>query len=484
MKKILFVASECVPFIKTGGLADVCGALPKEFDKNYWDVRVVIPDYSCIPVQYRNNFEYVTHFYMSSGPYVQDKYVGVLKYEQDGITYYFIDNQEFFTGFSPYTSDTKFEIEKYTFFDKAVLSMLPLIDFKPDIIHCHDWQTGLLPVYLKNEFAANPFFWGIKTIITIHNLKFQGIWDREWVQGVSGLTDNLFTPDKLEFKKDANMLKGGLVYADYITTVSDTYANEIQTEYYGEGLNGLLSARHFDMQGIVNGIDYNAYDPQTDGRIYCNYNASDFRKKKFNNKTKLQQDLGLAVDKKKYMIGLISRLTDQKGLDLINHVIEGIVDDFTQLVVIGTGDPQYENMFRHYAWKYPDRVSANICYSDDLAHKLYAAADAFLMPSRFEPCGLTQLISFRYGTVPIVRETGGLKDTVKPYNEYENSGDGFSFSNYNADEMLAVINYSKHIFFDKKREWNQIVDRGMANDFSWNASKFKYEGLYNYLIGE
>lgn len=462
----------------------MCGALPKEFDKNYWDVRVVIPDYSCIPEQYRNNFEYVTNFYMSSGPYVQDKYVGVLKYEQDGITYYFIDNQEFFTGFSPYTSDTKFEIEKYTFFDKAVLSMLPLIDFKPDIIHCHDWQTGLLPVYLKNEFAANPFFWGIKTIITIHNLKFQGIWDREWVQGVSGLTDNLFTPDKLEFKKDANMLKGGLVYADYITTVSDTYANEIQTEYYGEGLNGLLSARHFDMQGIVNGIDYNAYDPQTDGRIYCNYNASDFRKKKFNNKTKLQQDLGLAVDKKKYMIGLISRLTDQKGLDLINHVIEGIVDDFTQLVVIGTGDPQYENMFRHYAWKYPDRVSANICYSDDLAHKLYAAADAFLMPSRFEPCGLTQLISFRYGTVPIVRETGGLKDTVKPYNEYENSGDGFSFSNYNADEMLAVINYSKHIFFDKKREWNQIVDRGMANDFSWNASKFKYEGLYNYLIGE
>lgn len=484
MKKILFVASECVPFIKTGGLADVCGALPKEFDKNYWDVRVVIPDYSCILEQYRNNFEYVTHFYMSSGPYVQDKYVGVLKYEQDGVTYYFIDNQEFFTGFSPYTSDTKFEIEKYTFFDKAVLSMLPLIDFKPDIIHCHDWQTGLLPVYLKNEFAANPFFWGIKTIITIHNLKFQGIWDREWVQGVSGLTDNLFTPDKLEFKKDANMLKGGLVYADYITTVSDTYANEIQTEYYGEGLNGLLSARHFDMQGIVNGIDYNAYDPQNDGRIYCNYNASDFRKKKFNNKTKLQQDLGLAVDKKKYMIGLISRLTDQKGLDLINHVIEGIVDDFTQLVVIGTGDPQYENMFRHYAWKYPDRVSANICYSDDLAHKLYAAADAFLMPSRFEPCGLTQLISFRYGTVPIVRETGGLKDTVKPYNEYENSGDGFSFSNYNADEMLAVINYSKHIFFDKKREWNQIVDRGMANDFSWNASKFKYEGLYNYLIGE
>lgn len=484
MKKILFVASECVPFIKTGGLADVCGALPKEFDKKYWDVRVVIPNYSCIPEHFRNQFEYVTHFYLSSGPYVQDRYVGVLKYTFDNVTYYFIDNQEFYSGFTPYTSDTKFEIEKFTFFDKAVLSMLPLIDFKPDIIHCHDWQTGLLPVYLKNEFAANPFFWGIKSIITIHNLKFQGIWDKEWVQGVSGLTDDLFTPDKLEFNKDANMLKGGLVYADYITTVSDSYANEIQTDYYGEGLNGLLSARHFDMQGIVNGIDYNAYNPDTDGKIYCHYNAENFRKKKFNNKLKLQEELGLAVDKKKYMIGLISRLTDQKGLDLINHVMEGIIDDYTQFVVIGTGDSQYENMFRHYAWKYPDRVSANICYSDDLAHKLYAAADAFLMPSRFEPCGLTQLISFRYGTVPIVRETGGLRDTVKAYNEYENSGDGFSFSNYNADEMLSVINYSKHIFFDKKREWNQMVDRGMANDFSWNASKYKYEGLYNYLLGE
>ena len=484
MKKILFVASECVPFIKTGGLADVCGALPKEFDKKYWDVRVVIPNYSCIPEHFRNQFEYVTHFYLSSGSYVQDRYVGVLKYTFDNVTYYFIDTQEFYSGFTPYTSDTKFEIEKFTFFDKAVLSMLPLIDFKPDIIHCHDWQTGLLPVYLKNEFAANPFFWGIKSIITIHNLKFQGIWDKEWVQGVSGLTDDLFTPDKLEFNKDANMLKGGLVYADYITTVSNSYANEIQTDYYGEGLNGLLSARHFDMQGIVNGIDYNAYDPDTDGKIYCHYNAENFRKKKFNNKLKLQEELGLAVDKKKYMIGLISRLTDQKGLDLINHVMEGIIDDYTQFVVIGTGDPQYENMFRHYAWKYPDRVSANICYSDDLAHKLYAAADAFLMPSRFEPCGLTQLISFRYGTVPIVRETGGLRDTVKAYNEYENSGDGFSFSNYNADEMLSVINYSKHIFFDKKREWNQMVDRGMANDFSWNASKYKYEGLYNYLLGE
>lgn len=238
------------------------------------------------------------------------------------------------------------------------------------------------------------------------------------------------------------------------------------------------------MQGIVNGIDYNVYNPATDEKLYVNYDASNHRKKKALNKERLQQELGLAVDKKRYMIGLISRLTDQKGLDLINYVIERIIDDYTQLVVIGTGDPQYENMFRHFAWKYPDKISANICYSDDLAHKLYGAADAFLMPSRFEPCGLTQMISFRYGTIPIVRETGGLKDTVQAYNEYDNVGDGFSFTNYNGEEMLNVINYSKQIFFDKKRQWNQMIDRAMANDYSWNASKFRYEGLYKYLMGE
>lgn len=482
MKKILFAASECVPFIKTGGLADVCGALPQEFNKEEWDVRVIIPNYSCIPESYRFNFEYVSHFYMKAGSYIQDKYVGVVKYVMNGITYYFIDNEEYFGGPVPY-GDIRRDIEKFCFFDKAVLSVLKHIGFRPDLIHCHDWQTGLIPVYLKNEFQADSFYWGIKTIMTIHNLKFQGVWDIKTMQGLTGFSAHLFTPDKLEFKKDANMLKGGLAYADYITTVSDSYANEIQTMYFGEGLDGLLSARHYDMQGIVNGIDYNVYNPATDPKIYMNYDAESFRKKKAVNKTRLQEDLGLTVDKRKYMIGLISRLTDQKGLDLINYVIDRIVDEFTQLVVIGTGEPQYENMFRHYAWKYGDRVSANICYSDDLAHKLYAAADAFLMPSRFEPCGLTQLISFRYGTVPIVRETGGLKDTVQPFNEYENTGTGFSFTNYNGEEMLKVINYSKHIYFDCKKQWNQMIDRGMANDYSWNNSKGRYEGLYNYLLG-
>ncbi|MBO5246851.1 MAG: glycogen synthase GlgA [Eubacterium sp.] len=482
MNKVLFAASECVPFIKTGGLADVCGALPKEFNKEYWDIRVVLPFYSCIPEHFRNQCEYITHFYMGTGSYVPNKYVGIFKLEMDGIKYYFIDNQEYFNCTVPY-GDIRYDIEKFVFFDKAVLSMLKVINFQPNIIHCHDWQTGFIPVYLKTEFQADMFYWGMKSIMTIHNLKFQGVWDKKTMMGLTGFSADLFTPDKLEFNDDANMLKGGLVYADYVTTVSDTYANEIQTPYYGEGLDGLLRARHFDMQGIVNGIDYDVYNPATDPKIYVNYDADTFRKKKASNKEKLQQELGLAVDKKKFMIGLISRLTDQKGLDLINYVIDRIVDDYTQLVVIGTGDPQYENMFRHYVWKYGDRISANICYSDDLAHKLYAAADAFLMPSRFEPCGLTQLISFRYGTVPIVRATGGLRDTVEPYNEYEHTGDGFSFTNYNGEEMLGIINYAKHIYFDFKKDWNKMIDRGMANDYSWNSSKYKYENLYNYLIG-
>ncbi len=283
MKKILFAASECVPFIKTGGLADVCGALPKEFSKDEWDVRVVLPNYSCIPEHFRSKFEYVTHFYMSAGSYIQNKYVGVLKYELDGITYYFIDNEEYFNCFQPY-GNIRYDIEKFCFFDKAVLSMLPQINFRPDLIHCHDWETGFIPVYLKNEFSADGFFWGIKTIMTIHNLKFQGVWDIQTMRGLTGFANGLFAPDKLEYKKDANMLKGGLVYADYITTVSDSYANEIQTGEYGEGLEGLLSARHFDMQGIVNGIDYDVYNPATDGKIYSNYDQSNWRQKKSHNK--------------------------------------------------------------------------------------------------------------------------------------------------------------------------------------------------------
>lgn len=478
MKKILFVASEAVPFIKTGGLADVVGSLPKCFDKEAFDVRVMIPKYLCIPEKFRNNMNYVNHFYMD---YLGvSTYVGILEYVYDGITFYFIDNERYFCGAKPY-GDLYWDLEKFCFYSRAALSSLPVIGFQPDIIHCHDWQTGLIPVHLRDKFQEGEFFRNIKSIMTIHNLKFQGVWDVRTIQKMSGLPDYYFTPDKLEAYKDGNLLKGGIVYADAITTVSETYAEEIKLPFYGEGLDGLMRARSNCLRGIVNGIDYDIYNPLTDTSISYNYDAVTFRKEKSRNKKALQQDLGLEVSDKKFMMGIVSRLTDQKGLDLVQCVMDEICTDDMQLVVLGTGDEKYENMFRHYAWKYHDRVSANIYYSEDLSHKIYAGCDAFLMPSLFEPCGLSQLMSLRYGTVPIVRETGGLKDTVEPYNEFESTGTGFSFANYNAHEMLGVIRYAKSIFYDKKREWNKIVDRGMAKDFSWNASAGKYAELYNWL---
>ena len=477
MKKILFAASECVPFIKTGGLADVCGALPKEFDPQYWDIRVVIPNYSCIPEHFRSQFEYVTHFYMGTGSYIPSKYVGVLKYELDGITYYFIDNKEYFDCFSPY-GNIRQDIEKFCFFDKAVLSMLPVIGFQPDIIHCHDWETGLIPVYLKNEFQGDMFFWGMKSVMTIHNLKFQGVWDIKTMQGLTGLPASLFTPDKLEAYDDANYLKGGIVYADRVTTVSSSYAEEIKTPFYGEKLEGLMQARANCLSGIVNGIDYGDFNPATDTNIARTYSVENFRKEKVKNKMALQEELGLERDPHRMMIGIVSRLTDQKGFDLIDCVMDELCQDAVQIVVLGTGDERYENMFRHFAWKYPDKVSAQIYYSEPMSHKIYASCDAFLMPSLFEPCGLSQLMSLRYGTVPIVRETGGLKDTVEAYNEYEKTGTGFSFTNYNAHEMLATVRYAEQIYYDKKRDWNKIVERGMEKDFSWKNSAKLYEELY------
>ena len=305
MKKILFAASECVPFMKTGGLADVVGALPKMFNKDEFDVRVIMPNYTCIPAKFRNSFQYVHHFYMDMGQLNFRPHVGIMTYKYEGITYYFVDNEDYFKNQTPYGS-TLYDIEKFTFFSKAVLAILPVIDFKPDIIHCHDWQTGLIPVFMKTLYKDNPFYWGTKTIMTIHNLKFQGIWDIKTFKKFTNLPDSVFTPDKLEFKKDANMLKGGLVYADYITTVSNTYAYEIQSPQYGEGLDGLLRARHFQLRGILNGIDYRLYDPEHDSDIYAPYNSNNFAQKKAENKLKLQAELGLPQDKNKFMIGLIS----------------------------------------------------------------------------------------------------------------------------------------------------------------------------------
>lgn len=475
MKKVLFVASECVPFIKTGGLADVVGSLPKYINKDEFDVRVMIPKYVSIPDKYKSQMQYKAHFYMDLA--WRRQYVGILELVWDGVTFYFIDNEYYFYGDKPYGAIHE-DIEKFAFFCKAALSALPVIDFRPDIIHCHDWQTGLIPVFLHDKFQGGDFFRGMKSIMTIHNLKFQGIYDKKTIKDITALPDYYFTPDKLEAYGDANYLKGGIVYADYVTTVSDTYAEEIKMPFYGEGLDGLMRARSNYLEGIVNGIDYSEYNPETDPFIIQHYGSKNFRKEKSKNKTALQQELGMEVNDKKFMIGIVSRLTDQKGLDLVEYVIEEICTPDTQLVVLGTGDAKYENLFRHYEWKYKDRVSANIYYNNERSHRIYASCDAFLMPSLFEPCGLSQLMSLRYGTVPIVRETGGLKDTVEPYNEFESKGTGFSFSNYNAHEMLATIRYAKSVYYEHRREWNKMIDRGMAKDYSWNTSAKRYENLY------
>lgn len=475
MKNILFVASECVPFVKTGGLADVVGSLPKYFNKKEYDVRVMIPKYACIPQEWKDKMQYKTHFYMDLA--WRSQYVGILEMEYEGVHFYFIDNEFYFAGFHPYGNIFE-DIEKFAFFCKAALSAMPSLDFRPDIIHCHDWQTGLIPVYIKDSFNDNPFYHGIKTIMTIHNLKFQGIWDKQKVIDITGLNEYYFTSDKLEAYGDANYLKGGIVYADMVTTVSDSYAEEIKMPFYGEHLDGLMRARSNCLRGIVNGLDYDEYNPETDPLIYANYNAKTFRKEKIKNKRGLQKELGLDQNDKAFMIGIVSRLTDQKGFDLINYVIEEICAEDTQLVVLGTGEERYENLFRHFEWKYHGRVSANIFYSNERSHKIYAACDAFLMPSLFEPCGLSQLMSLRYGTVPVVRETGGLKDTVEPYNEYQHTGTGFTFSNYNAHEMRDSLLYAYQVFHENRTGWLDIARRGMEQNFSWSSSAKEYEKLY------
>ncbi len=476
MKRVAYIASECVPFIKTGGLADVVGTLPKKFNKEEYDVRVIIPNYMCLPAKFKNNMRYLTHFHMDIG--WKQQYVGVMYMEYEGVPVYFIDNEYYFNGFNIY-GDVKWDIEKFCYFSKAALSILPGIGFRPDIVHCHDWQAGLVPVYLKTLFASNPFYRGMKSVMTIHNLQFQGKWDIKTVAEYSGLPLDLFTPDKLEINKDASMLKGGLVYADKITTVSNTYAGEIQMPYYGEGLDGLLQARNQSLWGIVNGIDYQVYNPETDGALAANYNKYNYRENKKKNKLALQKKLGLPQDENVYMIGIVSRLTDQKGLDLIDRAMNDIMTDGTQLVVLGTGDRRYEDMFRYYQGIHPAKLSANIYFSDELSHQIYGGCDAILVPSRFEPCGLTQLMALRYGSLPIVRETGGLKDTVVPFNEFEGTGTGFSFLNYDFRDLLNTINYSKRVFFDMKEAWYDMMYRAMEQDYSWDKSARIYEQLYN-----
>ena len=477
-RSIAFIGSECYPFVKTGGLGDVMYALPKALVKLNCDVKVIIPNYGCIKPQWKEKMVYRGAFDMDLTSDGKRYYVGIMEYVDDsGVVYDFIDNEEFFTRGNPYTNLVD-DIPVFSFFGKASLAALNYMDWIPDVIHCHDWQAGLVPIYLRTMFADTPLS-RAKVVTTIHNLRFQGKYNIPTIKYWSNLPDSAFNMGALqEDWTEANMLKGGLAYSDMITTVSGTYAGEIQTPEYGEGLDSHLRFHSSKLRGIVNGIDVDIWNPATDKLIGTPYGTEEAIAAKKANKLALQAELGLEQDEGKFIVGLISRLTNQKGLDLVNAVIPGLIDGNTQIVILGTGEPEYENSFRNYENENRGTVCAYIAYDEALSHKIYAASDVLLVPSAFEPCGLTQLIAMRYGTVPVVRETGGLKDTVEPYNMFENTGNGFTFDRYDAGLLYDAINRAKTLYFEDREDWDKMVIRDMEKDVSWEKSAEQYRWLY------
>lgn len=476
-RSIAFIGSECHPFVKTGGLGDVMYALPRQLVKLNCDVRVILPRYACIPQKFQEKMEYRGEFYMDLGNTGRNYYVGIMEYVCDGVVYDFIDNQEFFSTGNPYTNLVD-DIPKYCFFSKAALAALNYLNWIPDIVHCHDWQAGLVPVYLRTLFKDSPVGHA-RSILTIHNLRFQGIYNIPTIRYWSGLPNEVFQMGALkDGYQDANMLKGGIAYADRVTTVSGTYAWEIQTAEYGEHLEGHLRYHSGKLRGIVNGIDYDMWNPATDPALAENYDLGNVLDHKMANKLALQKELGLEQNTDKFVIGLISRLTNQKGLDLVSSIIPMVLDGNTQVVVLGTGDREYEDTFRYYESAHRGTFCACIQYDEARAHRIYAGADALLVPSRFEPCGLTQLNAMHYGTLPIVRETGGLKDTVEPYNTFTGDGNGFTFDRYDAGLLLDAINRAKTLYFTNRYHWDEVVQRDMAKDVSWENSARQYKNLY------
>ena len=476
-RSIAFIGSECYPFVKTGGLGDVMHALAKELSKKNCDVKVIIPRYACIDQKWQEKMVYKGSFYMDLTSDGGQYYVGIMEYVNDGVVYDFIDNQEFFTSGNPYTSIIG-DIPKYCYFAKAALAALNYMNWIPNVIHCHDWQAGLVPVFLRDTFRDSPVS-SAKTVFTIHNLRFQGIFNIDTFRYWTNLSYEVLSNDAIRSgRDDVNMLKAGISYADAVTTVSETYAGEIQTAQYGEQLDGHLRYYSYKLRGIVNGIDCDIWNPATDKLLPYNYDASNAIEQKRLNKLALQEELGLVKDENKMVIGLISRLTDQKGLDLINMIVGDLIDGNTEVVVLGTGDPYYEGSFRYYEEIYKGYFCANIMYDEGRAHKIYAGCDCLLVPSAFEPCGLTQLIGMHYGAIPIVRETGGLKDTVEPYNEFENRGNGFTFDRYDAGLLLDAINRAKTCYFTQRGNFNEMVVRDMNKDVSWSTSADKYKALY------
>ncbi|MBR4539185.1 MAG: glycogen synthase GlgA [Clostridia bacterium] len=476
--KILFTASECVPFIKTGGLADVVGALSPVLAEKGNDVRVILPLYSAIPEAYVNQMKHELDFEVDLG--WRKQYCGIESLVYNGVTYYFVDNKYYF-GRSYIYGMGGDEHERFGFFCRGVLNCLPLIGFQPDIIHANDWQSGMIPALLRIQYSQLPFFSSIRTVYTIHNLQYQGIFGIQDVQDVLSLGDEYYTDDKLECYGCANFMKAGLVYADEITTVSPSYAEEIQTAYYGERMDGLLRARKDHLSGVLNGIDIIEYDPEHDPLIPARFTVDDLSGKVACKKA-LQEELGLDVEADTPIIAIISRLSNQKGLDLVDRVISEIMDEKVQLVVLGMGDAKYVNLFSWAEQQYAGRVAARFKMDGELAHRIYAGADMFLMPSQFEPCGLSQMVSLRYGTLPIVRETGGLRDTVLSYNEATGAGNGFTFFNYNAHDMLYVIRRAVFFYREKQDVWKLLQHRAMTGDYSWAHSAEMYLSLYKDIL--
>ncbi len=474
--KVLFVASEGVPFVKTGGLADVIGSLPRALINQGLDVRVVLPKHGEIPVHYQERMVCKKTFTVPLG--WRNVYCGLEQLEHEGITYYFIDNEYYFKrqGLYGYGDDA----ERYAFFCRAVLESLPHLNFTPRILHCHDWHTGMVSVFLKAHYGNNSFYKDLRTVFTIHNLKYQGVFPKTILGDILDLGEEYFTLDGVEFYGQVSFMKGGLNFSHLLTTVSETYAREIQTPYYGEQLDGLLRHRRDRLHGIVNGIDTDFYNPATDPRICARYSWESPDKKQVN-KEKLQEILCLPKRPDVPLLGLVSRLVSQKGLDLIACVLEEILSMDVLLVVLGTGEKRYEELFRHAARRYPEKVSANIMFGCTLAHRIYAGSDIFLMPSLFEPCGIGQLVALRYGSIPVVRETGGLKDTVQPYNEYTEEGNGFSFTNYNAHDFLYTLKRAVHFFYQRP-VWSKIVENAMKSEYSWYKPAQKYQDLYMKLV--
>jgi starch synthase len=473
--KVLFTVSECVPFIKSGGLADVAGSLPKELRRLGTDVRVIMPKYSSISEEFKQEMKRVAAFTVQVG--WRNQYCGIEELSYNGITFYFVDNEQYFNRnhLYGYFDDG----ERFAFFNHAVLQGLAQIQFYPDVIHCHDWHTGMIPFLLKKKYQMIKEYAEIKSVFTIHNLQFQGIMPKEALNDLLNLDDRYFNMEELEFYGNINFMKGALVAADKITTVSPTYLKEIQTDYFGEKLNGVLVKRNEDLSGILNGIDEDIYNPETDLNLATNYSTTTLFDKE-ENKRFIQQKFGLSQSDVP-LIAMITRLTKQKGLELVQAVFHEILSENIQMIVLGTGDPEFEQFFREMEGMYGEKFKAYIGFNEELAHQLYAGADLFLMPSKFEPCGLGQLIALKYGTVPIVRETGGLNDTVQPYNEFSGEGNGFSFTKFNAHDMLYTIRRAIY-FYQDQEIWDQLITSAMEMKYSWAQSAFKYNQLYSGLV--